>query len=56
MWLNIKQTPSLVRASSEVDFVLSMETISPKILSPNLRHSSPTVRAAVWTLHELKLE
>ena len=44
---SVKQTPSLVFGSVDVDFDFKMETISPKIFSPDLRDNSETVRPAV---------
>jgi hypothetical protein len=44
---NVKQTPSRVLASGEVDFERKIGTISASIFSPNLRHSSAVVRLAV---------
>ena len=45
--LNMPQTPCLVRESGDVDFALSIGIISLRIRSPNLRHNSDTVLAAV---------
>lgn len=42
------QTPSLVAESDALDLLWSMATTSAKILSPDLRHSSPIVRDAVY--------
>lgn len=44
----VKQTPSRVFGSVDVDFDLSMVTISPRILSPDLRHNSAIVLPAVY--------
>lgn len=44
----VRQTPSLVRESEDVDFTRKMGTSSARIFSPNLRHSSAVVRPAVY--------
>ncbi len=45
-----KQTPALTLSSVDVDFVRKIATISPRIFSPDLRHNSVVVRAAVYLL------
>ena len=45
---SVKQTPARTRSSGDVDFERKMATISPRIFSPDLRHSSTVVRAAVY--------
>lgn len=47
MALKVKQTPSRVRESAEIDLPFKIGTISVKIFSPNLRQSSAIVRSAV---------
>jgi hypothetical protein len=43
----VKQTPSRVRISDDMDLVLRRDTISASTFSPNLRHNSEIVRDAV---------
>ena len=45
---SMRHTPSRVRASGDVTVFCKIGTISPKIFSPNLRHSSVVVRVAVY--------
>jgi hypothetical protein len=46
--LSAKHTPSLVIGLEEVDLVRRRLITSESTLSPDLRHSSPIVRDAVW--------
>ena len=46
---SMRHTPCRVRASGDVTVLCKIETISPKIFSPNLRQSSVVVRVAVYS-------
>lgn len=48
---SVKQTPSRMRSSVDVDLLRKIVTISPRIFSPDLRHSSAVVLAAAWVAH-----
>ena len=45
---SIRQTPSRLRESAELAFVRKIDTISDNTFSPDFRHSSVTVRLAVY--------